>query len=44
MVLYTLISTIVFKGLFKIQLVNFKIEKLNLSTNSEGVLVLLKVQ
>lgn len=44
MVVYTLTSTIVFKGLLKIQVVNFKIERLNLSTNSEGILVLLKVQ
>lgn len=44
MVLYTPISTIVCKGIFKIKVVNFKIDKLNLLTNSEGILVLLKVQ
>lgn len=44
MVVYTLTSTIVFNGLCKIQVVNFKIEGLNLSANREGILVLLKVQ
>lgn len=43
MVVYTLTSTIVFKGLCKVQVVNFKIERLNLSANREGILVLLKV-